>query len=75
MTPTTPPALLPLPEPQKECWIGHELFSPQQMRAYAMAHIAAERERCAAMADEYATWGGSNFHKWFTKLAAAIREG
>ena len=32
-----------------------------------------ERERCAKLADEYATWGGSNFHAWFTKLAAAIR--
>jgi hypothetical protein len=34
---------------------------------------ADERERCAAMADEYATWGGSNFRAWFLKLAAAIR--
>lgn len=32
-----------------------------------------ERERCAALADEYATWGGSNFYEWFKKLAAAIR--
>lgn len=39
----------------------------------AVAAVAAERERCAKLADEYATWGGSNFHGWFTKLAAAIR--
>lgn len=32
-----------------------------------------EQERCARMADEYATWGGSNFAAWFKKLAAAIR--
>jgi hypothetical protein len=37
------------------------------------AAIAAERERCAKLAEEYATWGGSNFHEWFNKLAAAIR--
>lgn len=30
-------------------------------------------EECARMADEYATWGGSNFAAWFEKLAAAIR--
>lgn len=35
--------------------------------------IAKERERCAKMADEYATWGGSNFYDWFKKLATAIR--
>ena len=34
---------------------------------------AKERERCAKMADEYATWGGSNFYDWFERLAAAIR--
>ena len=40
-------------------------------------HVAAagakERERCAKMADEYATLGGSNFYDWFERLAAAIR--
>ena len=49
--------------------------------ADAIASLEAERdaarreamEECARMADEYATWGGSNFHAWFTKLAAAIR--
>ena len=35
--------------------------------------VAREREGCAKMADEYATWGGSNFYDWFKKLAAAIR--
>ena len=39
----------------------------------ALDLVAAERERCAKMADEYATWGGSNFYAWFKKLAAAIR--
>ncbi len=34
---------------------------------------AKERERCAKMADEYATLGGSNFYDWFKKLATAIR--
>jgi hypothetical protein len=53
------------------------LYTADQMRDYAaeeMARaVAAERERCAKLADEYATWGGSNFRAWFTKLAAAIR--
>ncbi len=35
--------------------------------------VAREREGCAKMADEYATWGGSNFYDWFARLAAAIR--
>lgn len=35
--------------------------------------VAKERERRAKMADEYATWGGSNFYDWFKKLATAIR--
>lgn len=34
---------------------------------------ADEREACAKLADEYATWGGSNFFDWFKKLSAAIR--
>ncbi len=34
---------------------------------------AAEREACAKLADEYATWGGSNFFDWFKKLSADIR--
>jgi hypothetical protein len=33
----------------------------------------AEREACAKLADEYATWGGSNFFAWFKKLSADIR--
>ena len=35
--------------------------------------VARELETCAKMADEYATWGGSNFYDWFKKLATAIR--
>jgi hypothetical protein len=34
---------------------------------------ADEREACAKLADEYATWGGSNFFAWFKKLSADIR--
>ena len=30
-----------LPEPQKECWIGHDLYSADQMRAYAQAAMNA----------------------------------
>jgi hypothetical protein len=35
--------------------------------------VAEDRERWAKRADEYATWGGSNFCAWFKKLAAEIR--
>jgi hypothetical protein len=41
--------------------------------AFARLVAAKEREACAKLADEYATWGGSNFYDWFKKLAAAIR--
>ena len=48
-----------------------------QLRAAIKQHVAEEvareREGCAKMADEYATWGGSNFYDWFKKLATAIR--
>ena len=37
------------------------------------AAIKAERESCAKEADEYATYGGSNFYDSFKKLAAIIR--
>jgi hypothetical protein len=45
----------------------------QTMTAFASLVAAAEREACAKLADEYATWGGSNFFIWFKKLSAAIR--
>ena len=49
----------------------------QVLRAAIEQHVAEavarERETCAKMADEYATWGGSNFYDWFERLAAAIR--
>lgn len=35
--------------------------------------VANEREACAKLADEYATYGGSNFYAWFKKLSTAIR--
>jgi hypothetical protein len=50
-------------------WESRPLFD----QATIDAAVAAERERCAKLADEYATWGGSNFYEWFKKLAAAIR--
>jgi hypothetical protein len=58
-------------------------YTEAQLRAhreeYAAARaaqaVAQERERIASMADEYATWGGSNFAQWFRKLAEAIRAG
>ena len=49
-------SLPPLPEPQKECWIGHTLFSADQMHAYAAAAVEAERE---AICDLVAFHGGS----------------
>ena len=70
--------LPPMPQPDTHCLdddTGKDVWShsADQMRAYAEQAVAAERERCAKLADEYATWGGSNFAAWFTKLAAAIR--
>ena len=32
-----------------------------------------EREACAKLADDYATWGGSSFYYWLKKLATEIR--
>ena len=53
------------------------VFGPDSLRAAIKQHVeeavAREREGCAKMADEYATWGGSNFYDWFERLAAAIR--
>lgn len=49
------------------------LYEPENAAEAFAAGQAAERERCAKLAEEYATWGGSNFCAWFTKLAAAIR--
>lgn len=62
---------LRLPVPQIAAGLPTEIhvFSRGMMEAA----VAAERERCAKLADEYATWGGSNFAAWFNKLAAAIR--
>jgi hypothetical protein len=53
-------------------WVeDHEIT--QYVEAFAKLVAAKEREACAKLADEYATWGGSNFYDWFKKLAAAIR--
>ena len=56
-----------------DCWSGYGLGARFDHRAFARKVEAAERERCAKLAEEYATWGGSNFYAWFKKLAAAIR--
>jgi hypothetical protein len=45
---------------------------PQPVQASYTKGQQDERARCCALAKEYATWGGSNFHQWFMKLAAAI---
>lgn len=72
--------LPPLPEPDTHCFddeggppVDVWSYSADQMREYATAAVLAERERCAAIADEFATYGGSNFYSWFKKLATAIR--
>ena len=41
--------------------------------AFAKLVAAKEREVCAKLADEYATYGGSKFYDWFKKLAIHIR--
>ena len=48
-------------------------FVLPMLETFAKLVAAHEREACAKLADEYATWGGSNFYDWFKKLAAAIR--
>jgi hypothetical protein len=85
----TPADLLPLPEPWIVGGVLHApvegTFTASQMRDYALAHIAAERARCAKIADEHARrnypWGSENTDKyhaqahWAARIAAAIREG
>jgi len=44
-----------------------------ELEAFAALARVDEREACAKLADEYATWGGSNFFAWFKKLSADIR--
>jgi len=44
-----------------------------QLEAFAKLVAAKEREACAKLADEYATYGGSKFYDWFKKLAIHIR--
>lgn len=65
------PDVLTMAQPH-EVESGH-WYSPAAVREKINAAVAAERERCAKLADEYATLGGSNFAAWFEKLAAAIR--
>lgn len=46
-----------LPEPQKVCWIGHELFTADQMHAYARAAI--EQSRAGVPSEEMIERGRS----------------
>lgn len=48
-------------------------YTADQMRAMFKAGREQGLESAAKLSDEYATWGGSNFCSWFTKLSAAIR--
>jgi hypothetical protein len=52
---------------------GHAHAMPLFLEAFAKLVAAKEREACAKEADEYATYGGSNFYDSFKKLAAIIR--
>jgi len=61
---------------QRNCEVsedGYYIWSYEALGSFAKLVAAKEREACAKLADEYATWGGSNFYDWFKKLAAAIR--
>ena len=50
-----------------------EDFAYFDLEAFAKLVAAKEREACAKLAEEYGTWGGSNFSEWFNKLAKEIR--
>jgi hypothetical protein len=60
-----------------------DAWSKRQVEEYAAAAVAAERERCARIADQHATrdypWGSENtyiYHAqahWAERIAAAIR--
>ena len=48
--------MLEMPAPDTHCWDDDTRrdvwsYSAEQVRAYALAHVAAERERCAAVCD------------------------
>jgi hypothetical protein len=55
--------LLPMPEPDTHCWdddTGKDVwsYSAEQVRAYAIAHRLAERERCIDICNQYFTIEG-----------------
>jgi hypothetical protein len=79
MTPTTPTALLPLPPYTYggECSDDEKVWLERDMHAYALAHIAAERERCAKILDANAAacTPYSTTQSVLMANAAAIREG
>ena len=56
--------------PKGDAWLFDK---EEQLERFAAFVRADEREACAKLADEYATWGGSNFFAWFKKLSADIR--
>ena len=59
--------------PDGKLWLMYAEELESFTKLVAEKATAIEREACAKLADEYATWGGSNFYDWFKKLAAAIR--
>jgi hypothetical protein len=48
-------------------------FSHSTIYDFVNLVAAKEKEACAKLAEEYGTWGGSNFYEWFKKLATEIR--
>lgn len=64
---------LELMPPDSHCRELYWSATDEELKAFAALVAAAEREACAKLADEYATWGGSNFFDWFKKLSAAIQ--
>jgi hypothetical protein len=62
---------------QRRATINESTALRASIRAAINRHVAEEvareREVCAELADECATWGGSNFCIAFERLAAAIR--
>jgi hypothetical protein len=53
--------------------LGSVVSGEQMLNIFAELVASKQREKCANLADEYATWGGSNFYSWFKKLANDIR--
>lgn len=54
-------ALPKLPAPQKECWLGHQLFSAEQMHEYARRTLAASRGEAVAWRWRNPAWPGGQW--------------